>query len=191
MRTILVGCFALLLMAAAPASAPAPKPASAPAVAVGAGTVATVPAPASAPATPAGIAVAPAAPASPAAEHVPTPSEVVKEAGQVVAAAGEYFSGTKGEAEAKKFGLLALIAAVLNLLISLLKLTGNFWSETRGKWILRLVSLSLGVVVFIVSSMALGMPWWDAVTLGLAGPGAVVMQEYKQLLPFLRKKPKK
>lgn len=168
MRAFGIGLVALFLLAAAPASAPAP--ASQPTVAVGTGTVTpTV--------------------ASPEAEHVPTPAEVVKEAGAVAAAAGEYFTGSKeGDAAAKKFGLLALITTVLKLLLSLLKMASSFWSETRGKWVLRIITLGLGVVIAIVSSMAIGMPWWDAVLLGLSGPGAVALHEYQKLIPALSKK---
>lgn len=117
--------------------------------------------------------------------------DVLTEGKVVITVANEYFTGSKdGDEAAKKLGLFALITAILKLLLSLLKLTGAFWKEDRGKWVLRVVTLTLGIVVAVVSSLAAGMPWWDAVFLGLSGPGAVALHEYQKLIPALNKKKK-
>jgi hypothetical protein len=120
------------------------------------------------------------------ADKKPTPAQVSKEAGDVLAAVEEV-KEAKETGEGMKLAIMALLAALFKFLLSAVKLSGAFWKGRGGKITLRLVTVTLGVLAFF-SSALMGMGWMDALTVGLSGPLAVAFHEYTVLIPSLAKR---
>jgi len=129
--------------------------------------------------------------ATAAATHVEEPEvtneEVLNAAFKTVEEAQKYFKDREADTK-KAFLWAALVAAILKLLIALIRRTSPFWKQTRGKWVIRLITLTLGVAAGVIGNLALGMPWWDAVVVFFGGPGAVLLTEYQKMIPFLTPK---
>lgn len=89
-----------------------------------------------------------------------------------------------------------LLAAIFKFLLSAIKLSGRFsdklaefWASAKGKTILRLSTLVLGAAVMLVSNLAAGVPWLEALFMGIgAGPGSLAIHEVFKLIPMLAKK---
>ena len=91
-----------------------------------------------------------------------------------------------------KVEFLLILTAAFKLLLSAVKLSGPFWKGRKGKTILRLVTVTLGVAVWLTAQWGMGVGWFEAVVLGFSGPLAVALHEYQYLIPALaRKKDKK
>jgi hypothetical protein len=84
----------------------------------------------------------------------------------------------------------ALLAAIFKLLLSGVKITGgmpDFWKGERGKAALRLTTLGFGGLVYLASTLAMGMSWWEALLLAMSGPASMIIHEYSRLIPGLKK----
>lgn len=79
------------------------------------------------------------------------------------------------------------IAVILKLTLSILKSWQDFFISEPGKTWLRIITLGVGAVVFVVTLIGYGMPWWQAAVLAAGGPGAIVVHEISKLLPMMRK----
>jgi hypothetical protein len=111
--------------------------------------------------------------------------DIVSGVGDIVDKAKDY-KGAEGSG--KLVGLMALLAAIFKLLMSAIKLISKtFFKSTKGKNIIKLVTLLLGVGTFIVSNIALGQTWWEALILSFSGPMAMVLHEFTKLVPAIRK----
>lgn len=78
----------------------------------------------------------------------------------------------------------AVLAAVFKVLISGLRMTGTWegwWRGKDAKTALRIITVTLGLGTFLMSHLAMGKSWFEALVLGLAGPGAMVIHEYSKL----------
>jgi hypothetical protein len=62
----------------------------------------------------------------------------------------------------------------------------SIWKEKQGA-VIRITTLVLGIVVYGVSTVVSGVPWWEALFLSLSGPGAMVVHEYSALFGMKRK----
>jgi len=111
--------------------------------------------------------------------------------GDMVANGAEVYQAIQDYRAAKaegRQGLLALVmvalAAAFKLLLSLLKLVlaKNFWKSAKGKVVLRVTCIFLGVGVLVASKIGLGMGWGDAVLLAISGPGALAVHELTDLM---------
>ena len=118
-----------------------------------------------------------------------TIQDVVIGAGEVAKAVADY-KAAKGKSDKASLSLMlmALLAAIFKLVLSAVRLTGSFWKTPRGKTITRLITLALGVGVFLTSSMAGGMGWMEAIVAGMSGPLALAFHEYTYLIPSLAAK---
>lgn len=129
--------------------------------------------------------------ATPTVEHKAAPEatneEVLAAAFKTVEEAQKYFKDRESSTK-KAFVWALMVAALLKLLISLIRRTSSFWKKTKGKWVIRLITLTLGAAAGILANVGLGMPWWDAVTIFFGGPGAVLLTEYQKMIPFLTPK---
>lgn len=93
-----------------------------------------------------------------------------------------------GAKAAKRLGLMLLLAAIFKFLLSGLKLSTPFWKGTRGKALLKVITITLGLAAGFAAQLGMGEHWWDAITVGLSGPLAVAFHEYTYLIPTLAKK---
>jgi hypothetical protein len=85
--------------------------------------------------------------------------------------------------------IMLALAAIFKMLLSLAKTAASMgiWSKFQGG-VIRLVTVCLGVAVFCTSSIAGGLPWWEALMLSFSGPGALVLHEYSSLVGIKKKK---
>ena len=126
--------------------------------------------------------------ATPTAEHKDpalegSVEEVMAAAGETAKVATDYFTGNKeGDKTAKAVGLAMIIAVLLKLLLALLKVTSPFWKETKGKWVLRLITLTVGAAAAILANVVAGMDWWNAIIVFFSGPGSVLLTEYQKMV---------
>lgn len=165
---VFVGCLWMMSLIAHAQSA---GPASAMeriATAEGSGAPAATPAPA-APTTIAPVAAAPGSGAA-----APSNEQLIRE-GQLVLKAAEEAAGAKA-------GQFLLWAGFVALLFKfLLDLVRRFGGLLNQQW-MRIVTLLLGLGVFLASNLAAGLPWWQALILSLSGPGATVIDWLGNLL---------
>lgn len=77
---------------------------------------------------------------------------------------------------------LAALAAMFKLLLSAVKALGLFklWGEKQAA-VIRIVTLLLGIGVYCATSIVGGMIWYEALFLGLSGPGSMVIHEYSRV----------
>lgn len=120
-------------------------------------------------------------PASPVKEIVGGVKEVIKKVGEVKK--GE---NTAGEKIPMLLAIMALLAAIFKVLLSLLKVMSKFFKSSKGKTVMRLITVILGFATYLVSSMAMKMPWYEALTLSISGPGALVIHELSLVIPWLK-----
>jgi len=81
--------------------------------------------------------------------------------------------------DTKDLALVGLLALIVNLLLTGVKKVMNL--TDKGKKWLPWVALSLGVVIAVFQKFAMGGGWAQAIVYGIAGPGAVIIQELQNL----------
>jgi len=130
--------------------------------------------------------------ASPVVEHIPvtktvehlapdaSTEEVIEAAFATIEEAQEYFKARESDTK-KAFVWAAVLAALLKLLIMVIRRTSPFWKKRKGKTVIRLLTITLGIGAGVLANLAIGMPWWDAVTIFLGGPGAILLTEYQKV----------
>jgi hypothetical protein len=109
-----------------------------------------------------------------------TTEEVLSAAFKTVEEAQKYFNERKSSTK-KAFVWAGVLAAVLNLLIMFISRTSPFWKKRKGKTLIRVITITLGLAAGILANVAVGMPWWDAATVFLGGPGAILLKEYQKV----------
>lgn len=113
--------------------------------------------------------------------------EVIDATFATVEEANKYFAKRK-DGTKTAFMWAALVAAILKLFIALIRRISPLFKKTRGKWIIRFVTLAAGAGVAILANIVGGMSWLDAVIVFFGGPGAILITEYQKMIPFLRPK---
>jgi hypothetical protein len=216
MKPILLSILAVLCMAAAPAPSPAVKAAQVTAVynmttaAVSAPKApAPVAAPAAAPAVVPAPVVAPTPNPTPVAvsdpAKVPPPTPVtpvvdgdtvtvgglVANSAELVSALKTYRTAkTQQNQLAKHLAFMLALAALFKILLSVLKWTSDWWKSATAKNTIRVITIVLGMVVYVVSNLAMGMSWPSALLLSLAGPMAISINElFDIVMQLITKKP--
>ncbi len=106
----------------------------------------------------------------------PSIGEVISEVTDVIADAGDLKTG-------KFLAIAAFLAGLFKLLLSLLKLTSNFF---KNKTVPKIAALVLGLATYLFANLALGVGWVDALILAGSGPGAILFHEISKLIPALR-----
>lgn len=84
----------------------------------------------------------------------------------------------------KWLAIASIIAAVLKIILSLLKLTGA--AIFKNKYFLKIAPLVVGLLIFVFGQLALDEPWWNVVLLSLGGPGAILFHEVWKVVPALQ-----
>lgn len=102
-------------------------------------------------------------------------NDIVTDATKIYTAITDLQEAKKG---AKKAAILLLLVAICKFLLSGVKLVKkHFWKSRKGKTVLRLSTLGLGLLVLILCKLAVGVGWMDALFYALAGPGALAAHE--------------
>lgn len=122
-------------------------------------------------------------------------ADALNDAAKIVEAGKNLANAEDGSMDLKVL-ITLLLAAIFKFLLSAVKLSGRFsdklkefWATTKGKTILRLSTLVLGAGVMLVSNLAAGVPWLEALFMGIgAGPGSLAIHEVFKLIPMLAKK---
>lgn len=114
-------------------------------------------------------------------------SDIITSGAEVVAAVKAYQASKKDPNKdtnklAIRIGIMLILAAVFKVLISALKLTSQWWGTDMAKNIIRLITIGLGIAVFLISSIATGETWGQALLLGLSGPLAISINEIVDVL---------
>jgi len=120
-----------------------------------------------------------------------TVGDVVVSAGDVLVAVKNYRAQGGADASSKaarRLAFMLLLAAIFKFALSGLKLSTPFWKGAKGKALLKVITITLGLGVGLISQLALGDTWYDAITVGLSGPLAVAFHEYTYLIPVLARK---
>ena len=106
----------------------------------------------------------------------PTIGEVVTEVSDVITEAKDLKTG-------KFLAIAAFLAALFKLLLSLLKLSSDFF---KSKVVPKVIALVLGLATYLCANLAMGVGWVDALILAGAGPGAIFIHELSKLIPAVR-----
>lgn len=115
-------------------------------------------------------------------EVTANPVDIVGEVKDVVSAVKDYRSADRS---GSLVAIAAILAAVFKILLSVLKASSSLFKNKAAP---KIAALSLGLLIYGFSSLALDMPWYDAIVLAGSGPGAIVVNEIMKLVPALRKK---
>jgi len=110
----------------------------------------------------------------------PTVNEIVDGAKDVMAKAKELSAAKTG----RLLILFALLAAVFKLLLSVVKVINPWFGSDKGKKALRITTLVLGLGTYLVTNLAMKMPWYEAIWLACSGPGALMIHELSMLIPW-------
>jgi hypothetical protein len=101
--------------------------------------------------------------------------DIVTDATEVYAAVTDLKEAKEG---AKKGAILLLLVTICKFLLSGVKLAKkHFWKTRKGKTVLRLSAVGLGLAVLILGKLVAGVDWMDALFYALSGPGAIVAHE--------------
>lgn len=106
----------------------------------------------------------------------PTISVVVTEVSKVISDARDLRTG-------KFLAIATFLAALFKLLLSLLKLSSDFF---KSKVVPKVIALVLGLATYLFANLAMGVGWVDALILAGAGPGAIFLHELSKLIPAVR-----
>ena len=136
--------------------------------------------------------VAPVAPVAPVVEgDTVTVGGLVANSAELVSALQTYRAAkTQKNQLAKHLAFMLALAALFKILLSVLKWTSDWWKTTTAKNTIRIITIVLGMVVYVVSNLAMGMSWPSALLLSLAGPMAISINElFDIVMQLITKKP--
>ena len=97
-------------------------------------------------------------------------------ADEVVEAVDKLVNNTPTDFNGWVFGVAALLAALFRLALQVLRRYGKLWF--RDARVLKIVCAALGLAIFIALCFVPGVDWYEAVIVGLSGPGAVLFNEF-------------
>ncbi len=89
---------------------------------------------------------------------------------------------------AKMVALAATLAVLLKALLSALKSWKSFFTTDKGKAWLKVSTVLIGFLAFLLTNIGFGMPWWQAMIVAGGGPGSILVHELVKLIPVIRGK---
>lgn len=101
----------------------------------------------------------------------------------VIAEASEVITSATNLKTGKFLAIAAFLAALFKLLLSVLRLTSDFF---KNKAVPKITAIVLGILVGLFASLAGGAGWVDTLILVASGPGAIAIHEISKLLPAVR-----
>lgn len=115
--------------------------------------------------------------------------EKAKEQGDIAKAKAEEKAKDdqeKAERMAKLVAGAAVMAVALRTLLLSLQSWKSFFTTDKGKAWLKVITLCVGFVAFILTNIGFGIPWWQALVIAGGGPGAILVHELMKLIPVLK-----
>lgn len=91
---------------------------------------------------------------------------------------------------ARMLAFAAILAILLKSLVSALQSWKGFFTTDKQKAWLKIITLVVGFVAFLLSNIGFGIPWWQSMILAGGGPGAILVHELMKLIPVLMGKKK-
>lgn len=111
--------------------------------------------------------------------------DVVADVEEVYAAVVAYRAA--GDNATKLAALLLLLAVIFKACLSGAKLAAKeYFTNRRGKTVLRVTTLVLGLGVLVITRVMAGMTWVEASFLALSGPGSIVVHEMTALFSGMK-----
>lgn len=89
---------------------------------------------------------------------------------------------------AKMVAFAATLAVLLKALLSALKGWKSYFKTDKGKAWLKIITVVVGFVAFILTNIGFGIPWWQALIVAGGGPGSILVHELSKLIPVIRGK---
>lgn len=96
----------------------------------------------------------------------------------------------KEDRMAKLIASAATLAVGLKILLSLLDQWKGYFEGPKGKALLKLITLTVGLVAFLATNVGLGLPFWQSLILAGGGPGAILVHDLSDIVSVLRGKKK-
>jgi hypothetical protein len=84
----------------------------------------------------------------------------------------------------------AILAVLLKTLLSGVKSWTGYFTTDKQKAALKLITVGVGLLAFIVTNIGYGIPWWQALILAGGGPASVAVHEFTAMVPVLNGKAK-
>lgn len=91
---------------------------------------------------------------------------------------------------ARMIALAAILAIALKTLVSVLQSWKGFFTTDKQKAWLKIATLVVGFLAFLLTNIGFGIPWWQAIILAGGGPGAIMVHELTKMIPVLLGKKK-
>lgn len=91
---------------------------------------------------------------------------------------------------ARMIALAAVLAIALKTLVSVLQSWKGFFTTDKQKAWLKIATLVIGFLAFLLTNIGFGIPWWQAIILAGGGPGAIMVHELTKMIPVLLGKKK-
>lgn len=91
---------------------------------------------------------------------------------------------------ARMLAFAAILAILLKSLVSALQSWKGFFTTDKQKAWLKIITLVVGFIAFLLSNIGFGIPWWQSMILAGGGPGAILVHELMKLIPVLMGKKK-
>lgn len=91
---------------------------------------------------------------------------------------------------ARMLAFAAILAILLKSLVSALQSWKGFFTTDKQKAWLKIITLVVGFVAFLLSNIGFGIPWWQSMILAGGGPGAILVHELMKPIPVLMGKKK-
>lgn len=92
------------------------------------------------------------------------------------------------DTEQEAMGAIALAGAtavILKILLSVITAWKSYFKSDKGKAWLKIVTLAIGFLLFIVTNLGFGMTWWQSLILAGGGPGSILVNEFTKMLPVV------
>jgi len=90
-----------------------------------------------------------------------------------------------GDRMALAFGIALLLSGIFKILLAVAKRWGS--AVFKKPDVLRVICAVLGLLLFIAGSIVPGVNWWEALIVGLSGPGAVLVTEFGKIIVKTKK----
>lgn len=91
---------------------------------------------------------------------------------------------------ARMIAFAAVLAIALKTLVSALQSWKGFFTTDKQKAWLKIATLVIGFLAFLLTNIGFGIPWWQAIILAGGGPGAIMVHELMKMIPVLLGKKK-